>query len=166
MLAASTAAALLACGPPCDEEGCEAFAAPVDRGELGTGLVGVAGSRSDLVINDCRECPLSTGTLYVWASMSAVTSSDEAAALVATAPTHIVNIDERYALELPAGELLVCSHAELSGYLCAPVALATGEVATANVMASFGEGELRVFPPGSTSSLEVWSVDGPEWPGG
>lgn len=147
----------------CDQQGCDAFEAPVERGGVGTGLVGVAALQSDAVKYGCFECPLSTGTLYVWTSATPIESVVDAGDVVMTEPTHIVDIDGRYELELPPGNVLVCRSGDTITYSCAPLVLGDGDVATASVKAHFGFSELRVLAPGATTPANPWPVDGPSW---
>jgi hypothetical protein len=73
---------LLASCVPCDRDGCDALEHPAEDVSISAGIAGVATSESDVVANGCQECPLSEGTMQVWAVAAAVTTADEAQAVV------------------------------------------------------------------------------------
>ncbi len=156
----SLLSALAACNL-CDRDGCEAFAEPVSSAEITTGIAGIAASQSDVSENGCTPCTLSVGTFYVWATPELVTDAAAAEPVVVTDPTHTIEVDERYERALDPGHYLACRTGE-SPYdsLCAPFTLADGEVATVSIKATYGNGDLRVFSPGSNDPAEVFEVDG------
>ena len=144
----------------CDQDGCDAYAEPVSA-KITTGIAGIAASQSDVSENGCTPCTLSVGTFYVWATPDPITDAVAAEPVVVTEPTHTIEVDERYERALDPGHYLACRTGE-SPYdsLCAPFTLADGEVATVSIKATYGNGDLRVFPPGSSDPATVFAVDG------
>jgi hypothetical protein len=137
---------LLASCVPCDRDGCDAVEQPADNVSIAVGIAGVASSESDVVANGCQECPLSQGTMQIWASASAVTTADQARALVdGGAPTLEIEIDERYEQMLDAGEYLVCIS---GGEVCAGITISNA-VITVHARYLYGPPSLIVFEPGS-----------------
>lgn len=138
--------AVMACEDNCDRAGCEALERPAQDASISAGIAGVAASESDLVANGCQECTLSQGTLEVWTAATAVTTVDDAAALVASGdPTDVVQIDERYELALEPGEVLVCTG---DRSVCAGVTIAVDAVVTVHGSYPYGEPSLVVFEAG------------------
>jgi hypothetical protein len=162
VVVASMASTALACAP-CDRVGCDEFDEPAAADSVQTGVAGIAASESDAVSNGCQTCVLSQGRLYFWASAAAIADAEAAEVLVADAPLEIVEIDEHYELGLEVGHYLVCRGGFAATYACAAFEIADGEVATANIKATFGEGELFVLSPGAGAPSPVWDVDGPDW---
>jgi hypothetical protein len=148
-IASWSAAALalgLACEQACDRAGCDALEHPLGDVGIMVGIAGVVASESDLVANGCQECPLSQGTIELWTSATAVTTADEAQALVdAGAPTQTVEVDERYEQTLDPGEYLVC--VSNLDRVCAGVTIADA-VVTVHASFPYGMPDLVVFEPG------------------
>jgi hypothetical protein len=145
-LQALAAVSLLASCVPCDHDGCKAVEHPAEDVSIAVGIAGVASSESDVVANGCQECPLSEGTMQVWAVPNAVTTADEASAVVMGGePTLEIDIDERYEQMLDAGEYLVCIS---SGETCAGITIGNA-VVTVHARYVFGPASLIVFEPGS-----------------
>lgn len=146
LLVSSTILSLLASCTPCDQSGCDAVDDPVGDVSIAAGIAGAASSESDVVTNGCQECTLSQGTMQIWAVGSAVTTTDEARAVVeGDAPTLELDIDERYEQALDAGEYLVCIS---NGEICAGVTVSNA-VVTVHARYVFGPPSLIVFEPGS-----------------
>jgi len=146
LLACSALVSVLASCTPCDRDGCDAVAQPVGSVSIAAGIAGAAASESDVVTNGCNECTLSQGTMQIWAVGSAVTTTDEARAVVeGDAPTLEIDIDQRYEQALDAGEYLVClSNAEV----CAGVTVGNA-VVTVHARYVYGPPSIIVFEPGS-----------------
>jgi hypothetical protein len=137
---------LLASCVPCEQSGCETIDHPVDDVSIAAGIAGAASSESDVVANGCQECPLSEGTMQVWAVATAVNTMDEAQAVVdGGEPTLEIDIDERYEQMLDAGEYLVCIS---GGETCAGITVANA-VVTVHARYVYGPASLIVFEPGS-----------------
>lgn len=161
MCAALALTGALAACTPCDQDGCDAFVGPVGGAKITTGITGVAASESDVSENGCTPCTLSVGTFYVWATPNPVVDAAAALPVVVETPTHTISVDERYEQALDPGHYLACRDAEIYGHsLCASFTLADGEVATVNIKAEYGGGEIRVFPPGMGDTVPVFAVDG------
>jgi hypothetical protein len=145
LLASSTVFLLASC-VACDQDGCDAVEHPVGDVSITAGIAGVAASESDLVANGCQECPLSEGTMQVWAVATAVTTAEQAQAVVdGGEPTLEININERYEQMLDAGEYLVCIS---GGETCAGITVGSA-VVTVHARYVFGPASLIVFEPGS-----------------
>ena len=137
---------LLASCVPCERDGCKALDAPAEDVSISVGLAGVASSESDVVANGCQECPLSEGTLLVWAVDDAVTTAEQADAIIMGGePTLEIDIDERYEQTLDAGEYLVCTS---STEACAGITIGNA-VVTLHASYVYGPPSLIVFEPGS-----------------
>jgi hypothetical protein len=146
LLASSAIVALLASCVPCDHSGCKAVDDPVGEVSIVAGIAGAASSESDVVANGCQECSLSQGTMQVWAVATAVTTADQARAVVdGGEPMLEIDIDERYEQMLDPGEYLVCIG---SGEACAGITV-DGAVVTVHARYVYGPPSLIVFEPGS-----------------
>lgn len=150
---AQLASTLLACHP-CDRDGCDAFARPVTGAAIATGIAGIAASMSDFSADDCGpKCPLSGGTIYIWAAPAPITAVGAATALAADMPTYTIDVDERYEQALPPGQYLACH-----SVICAPFGLSEGEVVTVSIKSNYGGVELHVFLPGTDDPVATLIV--------
>ncbi len=106
ILAIALAAALLSCAE-CERSGCSALT----RVALpqGASIAGVVAEASDVVSNDCQECPFGDATIEVWRTDSPIV--DESAAIALTgerAADSIEPVSGQYRLVLDPGEHLLC----------------------------------------------------------
>lgn len=149
------ASTLLACHPPCESDGCDAFARPVTGAAIATGIAGVAASMSDFSADDCGpQCPLSRGTIDLWSAPEPIADVGAAMALAADTPTYTIAVNERYEKALPPGQYLACNSAT-----CAAFGLSDGEVVTVNIKTNYGGTDLHVFLPGADDPVETFVLE-------
>ncbi len=134
------------CYPPCERNGCEAIARPITRAAIQRGIAGVIASESDLVVNDCADCPFARAELKIWTTLLPVADLPQAQSIVKTMPSFTIDANHRYEQVLDPGDYLVC---QLPSE-CAAIAVRQTDVVTVNVKGRYGPSSLLIFTPGST----------------
>ncbi|HEX2729986.1 MAG TPA: hypothetical protein VHM70_00215 [Polyangiaceae bacterium] len=146
------AAGLLSCGDPCPTEGCEALNARSD--EKGTGIAGVVAQLSDVVANRCQECPFGVAGVNVWSVDAPLESSSDVSRVVAQPALQQVTANERFKIELDAGNYLVCVINE-----CVNVVVKQGAITTLNVRLT--EGPVAFFMDHGGTLEQVTALEKP-----
>jgi hypothetical protein len=127
------------CGTTHDLE-CIAATVPVSAESVEVGIAGVVVGQSDVGTGPgCFPCWFTSRVLDFFATEELVTEVEVAEQVVLGTPTSI-DVEERYEVAFPAGEYLVCA-----GTACAPVSVAEGGVATANVLVFMGGAAVFTF---------------------
>lgn len=143
--------ALAACAEPCDAAGCSSLLKRA--GQNGPGIAGVVAEMSDVVANDCQECPLASASLRLWRVEKAVTSKAKVQTLMeSTPPSHTLAANEQYRLALEAGRYLLCVDTS-----CVNVAVAS-ETVTVNIKRRFGPTSFFVVEPDSGRFIENYGI--------
>ena len=110
---------------------------------------------SDHIADDCGpECPLSRGTIDIWAAPAPIADMGAALTLADYMPTYSIDVFGGYEQALPPGHYLTCQ-----SLICAPFGLSEGDVVTVNVKANYGGESLMVFLPGTDDPVETFIVE-------
>lgn len=135
---------------------CSAAGEPVAAESIQAGITGVVALRSDVAVGpDCLPCRFTSTELEFFATEGLISNADEAELVVSGVPV-LVDVDERYEIELPVGTYLVCA-----GNECAGVSVDDGAVATANVLLEMAGGAIFTFAADGSQGPPSFEVPRP-----
>jgi hypothetical protein len=158
-LATLTLLMLLSCAgcEPCEREGCDAFESPAPDGSA-SAIAGAVASSSDVVSNDCQECPFGSAQIHIWSTDVAIDDSAAAREQMAEAAAFTIEADGRYHQPLAAGHYLLCASER-----CVSVEVEPQRLATVNIRVQDGWTKFAVFDATqrgeATFGLEVQRAD-------
>lgn len=115
---------------PCNRDGCDALQSRASETGMAR-IAGMAASESDVVSNDCQECPFASELeVSAWAVEQAATTDDEVRAATSGAPTASATSSKtgQYSLPLTAGAYVVCFQIS-----CFNASVTLGRTTTLNV---------------------------------
>jgi len=145
---ATTLATLLLSCDACDRDGCYAMEYPARF--AGTGIAGAVATSSDIITNECHECPFGRTQLELYQIDEPVTDQATAAAIAAGTPFFSFPAVERYVAGVGAGLYLVCATGS-----CVSVEVVSGETLTVNIHVPYGYTTFYVAAPGQKPEEQV-----------
>ena len=98
-------------------------------------------SSSDVVENECQECPFAATTLGLWRTEELVTTADMRGEVDGREPDQTLQADANYSAALDPGYYVVCQTDEP----CVAFQLRDGDLITINVKLRYGPPSFFVF---------------------
>ena len=131
----------------CNRSGCDALGTPAPD-DHASALAGVIASESDVMENDCQECPFASMALSIWTAAGPVTDVASAKAIIQAAPAAVtLQADGRYRQALDPGSYVLCAGPAGHSSACIGVDVVAGHVTPVNLRLVYGPFQFIVFDP-------------------